>query len=341
MSGLDIQDLSRRYGDVAALERVSLSVPDGALACLLGPSGSGKTTLLRIIAGLEEADEGAITLDGVDITALPAHERDFGIIFPSLALFPHLNVGENIAYPLRLRRLDKATRRERVAALLALVRLAGFNEQPVSSLGPKDRLRVAIARALALSPRLLLLDDPFASLDVTMREEMRTELRQLQQRLGITTLLSTQDAHEAMAYADLVVLMSEGQVLQAASPLQIYRKPANPFVANFMGATNLLPLRGDGELLGRRFLSLGMSVGRNGGYLSIRPEDVRLVAQDQGTLAGTVIAVRDLGERVETHVDVQGTTVMAISTPRERFAYAVGEPVGVHLSLENCTVIKG
>lgn len=340
MSGLQLQDLSRRYGEVPAVEGVTLSIPDGALACVLGPSGSGKTTLLRMVAGLEHPSEGAIEVDGEDVTAVPVHMRDFGVILPSLALFPHLDVGENVAYPLRLRGLDKATRSERVEALLALVRLPGIGDSRISTLSAGQRFRVSIARALALSPRLLLLDDPFSMLDVIEREQMQVELRQLQQRLGITTILATQDRHIAMSMADLVVVLTEGRVRQAAAPLHVYRKPADPFVASYMGATNLLPLRGDGEMLGRRFPSLGMSVGRNGGYLSIRPEDVRLVPPDQGTLTGQVEKLRDLGATVETHVAVQDTIIVAVSTPRERFAFAAGQPVGVLLPLENCTVLK-
>src|SRR5690606_16271572 len=181
------------------------------------------------------------------------------------------------------------------------------------------------------SPKLFLLDEPLSALDAKLREAMQVELRQLQQQLGITTIVVTHDQREAMTMADVVVVMGEGRIRQAAPPVQVYRKPADAFVADFIGSTNLLPLRGDGDLLGTRFPSLGASVGPNGGYLSIRPEDVQLVAPDQGTLTGTVTFVRDLGGTIETFVDVAGASIVTVTTPRERTPYLAGNAVGVTL----------
>ncbi|MBI1619780.1 ABC transporter ATP-binding protein [Aquamicrobium zhengzhouense] len=341
MSGLQLQDLTKRFGSVNAVASVNLSVPQGTFVCLLGPSGCGKTTLLRMIAGLEEPTEGAIVLDNKDMTGVPTHQRDFGMVFQSLALFPHLNVGENIAYPLRIRGVDKAEQKRRVEELLELVRLPGLADRPVAKLSGGQRQRVAIARALALRPKLFLLDEPLSALDAKLREAMQVELRQLQQSLGITTIVVTHDQREAMTMADLVVVMGEGRIRQAASPIQVYRKPSDAFVADFIGMTNLLPLKGNGDLLGRSFPSLGMAVGPRGGHLSVRPEDIRLVSPDQGTLTGTVTFVRDLGGTIETFVDVEGTSIVAVTTPRERTPYVAGDNVGIHLPVESCVVLKG
>ncbi|MEO3384925.1 ABC transporter ATP-binding protein [Mesorhizobium sp. CAU 1741] len=340
MSALQLRNVSKRFGDFTAVDDVTLEIPNGTFVCMLGPSGCGKTTLLRMIAGLEEPSGGTILLGGEDVTPIPTHKRDFGMVFQSLALFPHLNVGDNIGYPLRIRGIDKATRRKRVDELLSLIDLSGYADRPVSKLSGGQRQRVAIARALALSPKLFLLDEPLSALDAKLREAMQVELRQLQQQLGITTIVVTHDQREAMTMADLVVVMGQGRIRQAASPVQVYRKPTDAFVADFIGSTNLLPLKGDGDLLGSSFPSLGMSVGAGGGHLSIRPEDVRLVSPDEGTLRGTVTFVRDLGGTVETFVDVGGHTITAVTTPRQRTAFVTGDAVGVTLPFESCVVLK-
>ncbi|TYR30094.1 ABC transporter ATP-binding protein [Mesorhizobium microcysteis] len=341
MSGLELQDVTKRFGDFTAVDGVSLKIPQGTFVCMLGPSGCGKTTLLRMIAGLEEPTGGAIVLDGGDITPIPTHKRDFGMVFQSLALFPHLNVGDNIAYPLRIRGIAKAEQRRRVDELLAMIHLKGYGDRPVSRLSGGQRQRVAIARALALSPRLFLLDEPLSALDAKLREAMQVELRQLQQQLGVTTIVVTHDQREAMTMADMVVVMGEGRIRQAAPPVQIYRKPADAFVADFIGSTNLIPLGRDGTLLGRPAPGLALTVGADGGKLSIRPEDVQLVAPGAGEFTGTVTFVRDLGGTIETFVDVGGTPVTAVATPRERPGFKPGDAVGVTLPLQSCVVLKG
>ena len=225
MSGLAINSVTKEFGNFKAVDNVELDVPHGKFVCLLGPSGCGKTTLLRMIAGLEQPTTGAILLDGEDITRVPTHKRNLGMVFQSLALFPHLTVGENIAYALRIRGASKEEQKKRVDELLKLVHLPGFADRPVAKLSGGQRQRVAIARALALSPKLFLLDEPLSALDAKLREAMQVELRQLQQRLGITTIVVTHDQREAMTMADLVVVMDDGQIRQAASPIEIYRKP--------------------------------------------------------------------------------------------------------------------
>ena len=340
MSGLALQNVTKTFGTFTAVDDVTLSVPHGTFVCMLGPSGCGKTTLLRMIAGLEEPSAGAIRLDGTDITTVPTHKRDLGMVFQSLALFPHLDVGGNIAYPLKIRGADRATRQARVEELLKLIHLPGFADRPVSKLSGGQRQRVAIARALALSPKLFLLDEPLSALDAKLREAMQVELRQLQQQLGITTIVVTHDQREAMTMADLVVVMGEGRIRQAAPPVEIYRKPADAFVADFIGSTNLIPFGQGGTLLGHPMPGFSLAAGRGGGRLSIRPEDLRLVAPEQSPIKGTVTFVRDLGGTIETFVEAGGQTLVAVTTPRERTGFRAGDAVGLELPFESCVVLK-
>ena len=344
MSGLSINAITKQFGDFAAVDDVSLSVPHGKFVCLLGPSGCGKTTLLRMIAGLEEPTSGAIVLDGEEITSIPTHKRNLGMVFQSLALFPHLTVGENIAYALRIRGASKEDQRKRVNDLLAMIHLNGFADRPVAKLSGGQRQRVAIARALALSPKLFLLDEPLSALDAKLREAMQVELRQLQQRLGITTVVVTHDQREAMTMADLVVVMGKGKILQAASPIEIYRKPADAFVADFIGITNLLPAETDSAgrttVLGSAVPGIALPSGSAKATISIRPEDIHFSAPGAGSIAGTVSFVRDLGGTIETFVEAGGTTIVAVATPRERPNVSVGQAIGVVLPPESCVVLQ-
>ena len=344
MSGLAIEDVTKTFGNFTAVDEVNLTVAHGKFVCLLGPSGCGKTTLLRMIAGLEEPTRGQIILDGEDITPVPTHKRNLGMVFQSLALFPHLSVGDNIAYALRIRGASKEEQKNRVEELLKLIHLPGFADRPVAKLSGGQRQRVAIARALALSPKLFLLDEPMSALDAKLRESMQVELRQLQQRLGITTIVVTHDQREAMTMADLVVVMGEGKIRQAASPMEIYRKPADAFVADFIGSTNLLDVSADGggraSILGHIVPGLVVPAGMTKGSVSIRPEDVHLSSPGAGALTGTVTFVRDLGGTIETYVETGGTTIVSVATPRERYAAAAGDQVGIILPPESCVILK-
>ncbi|HMA16326.1 MAG TPA: ABC transporter ATP-binding protein [Kiloniellaceae bacterium] len=344
MSGLALEGITKRFGSFTAVDDVSLTVPHGTFVCLLGPSGCGKTTLLRMIAGLEDPSAGRILLDGTDMTPVPTHRRDFGMVFQSLALFPHLNVADNIAYALRIRGVPAEERRRRVEELLALVHLPDYAERPVGKLSGGQRQRVAIARALAVSPKLFLLDEPLSALDAKLREAMQVELRQLQQKLGITTIVVTHDQREAMTMADLVVVMGEGRIRQAAAPIEIYRRPADTFVADFIGSTNLLDVARDGHgravVAGVVLPGVALPEGAGRARLSVRPEDVQLTAPGDGRLTGTVTFLRDLGGTIETYVEVAGTTVVAVSTPRERPDVKAGAAVGVLLPAEHCVVLR-
>ncbi|HIP78262.1 MAG TPA: ABC transporter ATP-binding protein [Kiloniellaceae bacterium] len=343
MSGLALEGIAKRFGALTAVDDLSLTVPHGTFVCLLGPSGCGKTTLLRMIAGLEAPSAGRILLDGAEITELPTHRRDFGMVFQSLALFPHLNVRDNIAYALRIRGVPKAEQEARVAELLDLVHLPDFGSRPVGLLSGGQKQRVAIARALAVSPRLFLLDEPLSALDAKLREAMQVELRQLQQKLGITTIVVTHDQREAMTMADLVVVMGEGRIRQAAAPVEIYRRPADAFVADFIGSTNLLDVaaNGSGHALvdGVPLPGVALPAGLQRARLSIRPEDVRLTDPADAPLTGRVTFLRDLGGTVETFIEVAGTTVIAVSTPRERPRVAAGDAIGIQLPPEACVVL--
>ena len=344
MSGLAIEKITKAFGPHKAVDDVSLTVPHGKFVCLLGPSGCGKTTLLRMIAGLEVPTHGRILLDGEDITPIPTHKRNLGMVFQSLALFPHLSVGDNIAYALRIRGATKEQQKQRAEELLALVHLPGFADRPVAKLSGGQRQRVAIARALALSPRLFLLDEPMSALDAKLRESMQVELRQLQQRLGITTFVVTHDQREAMTMADLVVVMGEGRIRQAASPMEIYRKPADAFVADFIGSTNLLDVTADSagrvSVLGRVIAGLALPSGVTSAAVSIRPEDVHLGPLEGDAIAATVTFVRDLGNTIETYVDAGGARIVSVATPRERPNVAAGDSVGIILPPESCVVVK-
>ena len=344
MSGLSIKDVTKQFGDFKAVDGVSLDVPHGTFVCLLGPSGCGKTTLLRMIAGLEDPTAGAILIDDEDITPVPTHRRNLGMVFQSLALFPHLSVGDNIAYPLRIRGIAKEDQKKRVDELLRMIHLPGFADRPVAKLSGGQRQRVAIARALSLSPRLFLLDEPLSALDAKLREAMQVELRQLQQSLGITTIVVTHDQREAMTMADLVVVMGNGTIRQAAPPIEIYRKPADAFVADFIGSTNLLDVSADNAgravVLGQAIPGLALPGGFGKASVSIRPEDVHIAAPGQGAIDGTVTFVRDLGGTIETYVEAGGQTIVAVATPRQRPDVAAGATVGIVLPAESCVVVR-
>jgi putative spermidine/putrescine transport system ATP-binding protein len=265
------------------------------------------------------------------------------MVFQSLALFPHLTVGENIAYPLRIRSAPKEDQKKRVDELLSMIHLSGYADRPVSKLSGGQRQRVAIARALSISPKLFLLDEPLSALDAKLREAMQVELRQLQQKLGITTIVVTHDQREAMTMADTVVVMNRGEIRQAASPIEIYRRPADTFVADFIGSTNLLEAETDSAgrvtVLGQPVAGISLGPNISKATLSVRPEDVHLTAPGDGALSGTVTFVRDLGGTIETFVDVAGRQIIAVSTPRARPDVSVGQPVGVVLLPDVCVVL--
>ena len=349
MSYLALRGLAKTYGPVQALTKADLDVDKGLLVCLLGPSGCGKTTLLRLIAGLERPSRGHVLLDGRDLTAMPAHRRNFGMVFQSLALFPHLSITDNVGYALKIRGVAARERQRRVDELLQLVRLPGVGGRRINQLSGGQRQRVAIARALAIDPAVFLLDEPLSALDAKLRELMQVELRKLQQRLGVTTIVVTHDQREAMTMADRVVVMSHGEIQQVGSPLELYRRPANAFVAGFLGASNLFAgtVTGDtGVRLDQHDVTLttekhGFPVGQ-AVTVAVRPEDTHLgrCGDHAGNaLTGNIAFIRDLGANVEVTVDCDGAEVLAVMTPKERPASAVGDTVTVTLPPAACVVM--
>src|SRR5512145_497125 len=248
---LRLEAIHKAFGDFVALQSIDLVIHPGELVCFLGPSGCGKTTLLRIIAGLERQTRGTIFQNGRDISGAPPAARDYGIVFQSYALFPNLTIAQNVAYGLVNRRKGRAEISARVAELLTLVGLPDAGAKYPSQMSGGQQQRVALARALATSPSLLLLDEPLSALDAKVRERLRGEIRQLQRRLRVTTIMVTHDQEEALSMADRVVVMNHGVIEQIGSPEEIYRDPATPFAADFVGKTNLLPAEraGDNRIL--------------------------------------------------------------------------------------------
>ncbi|MGE5151692.1 MAG: ABC transporter ATP-binding protein [Rhodospirillaceae bacterium] len=236
---LKVEGLVKRFGEVVALDGVSLDIASGELLTILGPSGSGKTTLLKVVAGFETPDAGAVTVDGVDITTMPPAKRDIGMVFQNYALFPHLTVARNVAFPLEMRNVPRIEVDKRVGEALSLVELTGFEQRLPRQLSGGQQQRVALARAIVFNPRLLLLDEPFGALDRKLRETMQLEVRRLQRRLGLTTIFITHDQEEALVLSDRIAVMNRGAIQQVASTTEIYERPANDFVADFVGESNI------------------------------------------------------------------------------------------------------
>ena len=275
---LSLEGITKQFGSFQALKGIDLDIPKGEFICFLGPSGCGKTTLLRIIAGLEGQTTGRIRQDGRDISTLPPAQRDYGIVFQSYALFPNLNVADNVAYGLVNRRTPRAQIHARVTELLALVGLPGSEAKYPAQLSGGQQQRIALARALATSPGLLLLDEPLSALDAIVRVRLRQEIKSLQRQLGVTTIMVTHDQEEALSVADRIVVMNQGVIEQVGTPLQVYREPASPFVADFVGRINALPARltaGGGVQIGATRFEGGHG-GPTGREVTVylRPEDV-------------------------------------------------------------------
>jgi putative spermidine/putrescine transport system ATP-binding protein len=350
VQGLIIDNVTKRYGPVTAVENVTLNFDPGKMICFLGPSGCGKTTLLRMVAGLDLPTEGRISFDGSDMTKVPPHKRDIGMVFQSFALFPHLSVGENIAYGMRIRGAAKAECETRAKELLDLIHLPGVEDRRISQLSGGQRQRVAIARALALNPKIFLLDEPMSALDANLRESMQIELRMLQQRLGITTIVVTHDQTEAMTMADEIVVMGHAKVHQVGEPQDIYKNPTNRFVADFIGTSNLLPA----TMVSANKIKLNgqtLTVAENtGGFekgaevlLLNRPEEIMVRKKDKAkpanAIPGTVSFVRDIGATIEILVDCQGHEVISMLTPKDSPNVEAGMDVYVEMPVEACSVL--
>lgn len=341
---LQIQSVSKRFGQTLALDRISLDIQEGEFVFLLGPSGCGKTTLLRIIAGLEEATEGRIIQAGQDVTRLPPARRNFGIVFQSYALFPNLTVFQNIAYGLENRREAKDKIRARVAELLALVGLEEYGNRYPAQLSGGQQQRVALARALAISPGLLLLDEPLSALDARVRANLRIEIARLQRRLGVTTIMVSHDQEEALTMADRVVVMEQGRVAQIGTPEHIYHHPATPFVADFVGLMNFLPamvasVERKQVRVGDATLSLEQDIGQAFGQpvmLAIRPEEIKVTrnGQTRNMLRARVHEVEFMGPFYRLHLRLgEDNQIIAYMPPEDVHGTTIGEGTEVSLHL--------
>jgi putative spermidine/putrescine transport system ATP-binding protein len=276
MAVLDIKNVTKSFGTVRAVDNFSLTVADGELVCLLGPSGSGKSTLLRKVGGFESPTDGVVSIDGEDVTKAPPEKRPTGMVFQSHALWTHMNVFKNLAFGLKLRRLPADEIKRRVEAILELVGLPGYGTRLTHQLSGGQQQRVALARSLVLEPKILLLDEPFASLDQHLRERLREEVRDIQQRLKITTLFVTHGQDEALAMADRIVVMRDGKMEQVAAPDALYREPETPFVAGFIGTMNLVEGKASNGTFTRGPFSVPLQVGDGPATLAVRPEALGL-----------------------------------------------------------------
>ena len=301
MSSIRLVDVAKRWGETVALERINLDIASGSFCVLLGPSGCGKSTTLRIIAGLESASAGTVRIDGRDVTALPPAQRGIAMVFQNYALFPHLSVADNITFGLSVRKTPAAETAKRLDETADLLGLANLLARKPSQLSGGQQQRVALARALVAQAKVCLMDEPLSNLDAQLRQEMRTELRQLQQRLGLTVVYVTHDQAEAMSMADQVVLLNRGRIEQAATPRVLYAQPATTFAARFIGTPpmNLLRLEGD------RIAGSEVPAGRAAHWLGMRPEAVTL----GGRVPATVRSIEYLGADLIAHCAVGSETL--------------------------------
>ena len=329
---INLTDVSKSYDGELILDHINLRIHDKEFVTLLGPSGCGKTTTLRIIGGFETPDTGDVQFDGKSVKDVPPHERPVNTVFQKYALFPHLNVFENVAFGLRLKKVPEQTIRTKVKEMLALVNLKGFERRRITTLSGGQQQRVAIARALVNEPEVLLLDEPLGALDLKLRKDMQNELKKIQKTTGITFIYVTHDQEEALSMSDTVVVMANGQIQQIGSPTDIYNEPENAFVADFIGESNIV----DGIMLedrkvkfsGQTFDCVDSGFGKNKAVdVVVRPEDVDVVAPEKGMLKGTVTSVTFKGVHYEIIVDINGFKWMIQTTD----FVGEGEHIGLYI----------
>jgi len=340
MARLQLIGLTKTYGDVRAVAGIDLDIGQGELVVLLGPSGCGKTTTLRMVAGFVTPTAGSVRLGGADITRQPPWKRNTGLVFQSYALFPHLTAGENIAFGLRMRKLSATEIAAKLAEILRLVRLDGLADRLPRELSGGQQQRVALARALVIEPDILLLDEPLSNLDAKLRQEVRVEIRELQRKLGLTTVMVTHDQDEALTMADRLVVMSHGRVQQVGSQRDLYENPVNAFVAGFVGRTNFLRGRVEAPGVFRSESGLNIRCGEgvavNGRTLALRPERVSLargaVPQADNCFPGTVEFASYLGNILEYYVRLTPQDRLMVQTSNQTAdsAYAIGDRIHLH-----------
>jgi spermidine/putrescine transport system ATP-binding protein len=349
-----LEELVKAFGpDVVAVDGIDLDMPPGEFFTMVGPSGCGKTTTLRMIAGFERPTSGRILLDGEDVAQTPPHRRNVNTVFQSYALFPHLNVADNVAFGLKYKKVTKAERAQAVAEALSLVQLSGFEKRKPGQLSGGQQQRVALARALVLRPRVLLLDEPLGALDARLRKDLQVELKALQETLGITFVFVTHDQEEALTMSDRVAVMNGGRVEQSGPPQLIYEEPATLFVADFLGVSNLVPAEASGRIGAACMLTVGdvpmravqgATDARGSVKAMIRPERVRI--EEQGTtgenrLPGLVEHVVFLGSFREVRVRLLGGALVTAVQPNDgtESVQVQGSAVSVHLPAESLRVL--
>lgn len=317
---ISVQSLVKSYGAFRALDNVSIDIRSGEFMTLLGPSGSGKTTLLMVLAGFVRPDSGSVTFGEREILLLPPHKRDIGMVFQNYALFPHMTVAENLAYPLKLRRAGNAEIRDRVERALDLVQLSGLGGRGIHELSGGQRQRVALARAVIFEPRILLMDEPLSALDKNLREQMQIEVRRLHEQLGITTVYVTHDQREALTMSDRIAVINDGRIQQVDEPRDLYEKPSTYFVANFIGETYSLPV----EVSGNSVMLFGQPIktpeppehGDRHQALILRPENLHVFEAEpdpgMNSMAGTVRQHVFQGDSIVTYLTVAGDREIAV-----------------------------
>lgn len=338
---IELKNVSKEFDGELALNDVSLYVRDGEFLTLLGPSGCGKTTLLRIIAGFTVPTSGKVIMAGEDMSRVPPHKRKVNTVFQKYALFPHLNVFDNVAFGLKIKKTPKADIARRVEKMLELVNLKGYGKRYIDQLSGGQQQRVAIARALVNEPKVLLLDEPLGALDLKLRKEMQVELKRMQQQLGITFIYVTHDQEEALTMSDTIVVMRDGVIQQIGTPTDIYNEPKNPFVADFIGESNIVPaLMLDDykvRMRGNVFACVDKGFGRNKEVDAvIRPEDIDIVAPDKARIKGTVASVVFMGVHYEVCVDCGGYEWVVHTTD----AAYVGQRVGISIPADAIHIMQ-
>lgn len=338
---INLKNISKTYGDNKVLDDLNLKIYKDEFLTLLGPSGCGKTTTLRIIGGFEQPDEGVIEFENKNIKDVPPYKRTINTVFQKYALFPHLNVGDNIAFGLKIKKVDPKEIKERTTEMLRLVGLSGFEKRKISSLSGGQQQRVAIARALVNNPKVLLLDEPLGALDLKLRKDMQVELKEIQQRVGITFVYVTHDQEEALTMSDTIVVLNEGKIQQIGTPIDIYNEPKNAFVADFIGESNIVDgiMRKDYlvEITGIDFPCVDKGFDENELVdVVIRPEDVEIVKPELGQLVGEVESVVFKGVHYEMVVVGDGFSWSSQSTK----STVEGQKVGVYVAPENIHIMR-
>jgi putative spermidine/putrescine transport system ATP-binding protein len=335
MTEVSIEKLTKDYGQSLAVNGISIKIAEGEFISLLGPSGCGKTTTLKMIAGFEDATEGAIRFDGRDVVHVPVEKRDIGMVFQNYALFPHMTVERNLAFGLEMRKIAKSEIRTRIAKVLDMVQLTGYSDRYPRQLSGGQQQRVALARALVIEPKILLLDEPLANLDAKLREEMRVFIRDLQRRVGITTVYVTHDQAEAMTMSDRIVVMFGGRIAQIGTPSDIYERPATLEVAEFVGQVNIVRGTVRNGTVATVFGAVALPGPRADGsevMLALRPEAVELLPQssDGAGVPATIVSSYYSGSLVDYRLKLQDGSMVNVQTfPRNRFAD--GDAVLVHV----------